>query len=45
VRPAVASASSSGPRSFPTWAIAGFALAAVLIGSGVTGMLVTRGRR
>jgi hypothetical protein len=31
--------------TFPPWAIAGFCLAALLIGGGVTGMVVTRGRR
>jgi hypothetical protein len=31
--------------SFPLWAIAGFALAALLLGGGVTGLLMTRGRR
>jgi hypothetical protein len=31
--------------SFPAWAIAGFGVAALLIGAGISGLLVTRGRR
>jgi hypothetical protein len=31
--------------SFPAWAIAGFGLAALLIGAGISGLIVTRGRR
>ncbi|HSC51259.1 MAG TPA: hypothetical protein VLD16_13430 [Gaiellaceae bacterium] len=40
-------AAATGPNggTFPAWAIAGFGLAAFLIGGGVTGLLYTRGRR
>ena len=44
VTPAAVVAPTGGGR-FPPWAIAGFCLAALLIGGGVTGMVVTRGRR
>jgi hypothetical protein len=36
---------ASGPQSFPVWAIAGFAIAGVLILSGLGGFLYTRTRR
>jgi hypothetical protein len=38
--PAKLAAESS--RSFPWWAIAGFAAAALLIGGGIAGMFLTR---
>jgi hypothetical protein len=44
VTPAAA-VTPTGGDPFPAWAIAGLCLAALLIGGGVTGMVVTRGRR
>jgi hypothetical protein len=41
----LAVATPTGPTSFPRWGIAGLALAALLIAGGITGLLVTRGRR
>lgn len=41
----LAVAAPTGGDTFPAWAIVGFCLAALLIGGGVTGMAVTRGRR
>lgn len=41
----VAAATPPSGGTFPPWVIAGFGLAALLIGSGVTGLLYTRGRR
>jgi hypothetical protein len=41
----LAVAEPTGPTSFPRWAIGGFVAAALLIGGGVAGMIVTRGRR
>jgi hypothetical protein len=44
-RTPVASGAAVQGDSFPAWAIAGFGIAALLIGAGISGLLVTRGRR
>jgi hypothetical protein len=47
-RQGLAPVAASGPTSgggFPIWAIAGVGLAALMIGGGATGMIVSRGRR
>jgi hypothetical protein len=41
----VLASTTTPPRTFPPWAIAGFGIAALLIGAGIAGLLVTRGRR